>query len=112
MVEEYLLPIGTIIEKNDQKLMIVGYQYIEISNSIEIAYCMVPYPLGFSDIKNIVVLKEIGDATVIYRGLEDNVLYHEYVDNKRQICKELKKYNIQDVENTIGIIAQSMQEEF
>lgn len=79
-----LYSIGTIIEVDNVKCMIVGYQMVEKTKIDEYVNCYVitPYPIGFTD---------LGDLNIIPIDMVKDSLFDGFIDEKCRGFLENKK---------------------
>ena len=63
-----LLPLGTIINVNDNKLCIIGYGSVEKEATSISGYLCVMYPLGFTNIDKVLFIPYNLDFEIIVEG--------------------------------------------
>lgn len=75
--------VGTILEVPNTKQMVMGYRMIQDGERLSLAYLTVPYPLGFTSLKDVSLLSSKSDYRVICDG---------YVTEERQsVVRQLEK---------------------
>ncbi len=100
---EKIMPIGTIINKNNNIFCIVGYGDIEVNDKTICGYKMVPYPIGYLDIQRVFFISCEEPFVVISEGYSDSLsqkyleliqkifLLSEKIDRK-QLDTMIKEY--------------------
>lgn len=83
------LPVGTVIETQNEKSIIVGYSFREISEKLELCYVVLPHPLGFVR-NNRLSLIHADDVKIVSLGYEgpEYKLIAKYYDTLRTIASE------------------------
>ncbi len=104
MVRTNLLPIGSIIQKEDSKVMIVGYQQISEDNHIVNCYCVVPFPFGFSQLSDVFIIRKEAADQVVFKGYEDNALYQSYIEDKQLLFDSSEGMEVDKVQKAIDAI--------
>ncbi len=85
-----LLPIGSIVEYESEKLAIIGYTEVHTDNGYVTGYLIVPYPLGFMDKESIKLLPYDKVSGVVSEGYKNDSCekalntmeeLHEFISN-------------------------------
>lgn len=67
-MENRLLTIGTIVEKENYKFCVIGYGDIEEDEKIICGYYVVSYPLGYLDLERTFFIPKDTEMKVIAMG--------------------------------------------
>lgn len=98
-----LLPIGSIIEVNEIKLIVMGYREF-IADTYKFFYIVGVFPLGFTGAPQSVTLLPV-DASykIIFRGYE-SASVKKYLETKSKVFVSLHNVDLELVEDTIDQI--------
>lgn len=66
-----LLPIGSVIEVNHIALCVIGYATIPKEDKNVPGYYVVPYPMGYINIKKVFFIPTETEMEILERGYED-----------------------------------------
>lgn len=83
-------PIGTIVDINQEKAVIVGYTSVEKENHLRNAYVVLPYPQGYSSGQSLRIAEK-EDITLIAKGYESEQSKYltDYIDKTGEIAEKL-----------------------
>lgn len=94
-----LLIIGSVVEVNDSKLIIIGSRMMEYEGVMKLHYCVVPYPRGFTTVANVGIIPADAITNVICKGymseggekyLRGKTLLSQYIDGDSSEDAECK----------------------
>lgn len=78
-----ILPIGTVAQFGEQKIMIAGYTYCEVDNKQCMQYIAIPYPSGLISAEEIKIVN-YNAIEVISKGF-DSKAYNILADYLRRV---------------------------
>lgn len=106
-----LYPIGTIIEIAKIKYIILGYQQQVHNNAFLNGYIVAQYPIGFTEMKDLKVVKPKNIDKVVQEGFKESDLYHEYASRKARFFEKTKDMNPEEIEKGLGILVENIKRE-
>ena len=102
-----ILTIGSIIEKNDYKLIIVGYREIQ-DEKFDFCYIVGLFPFGFTGNTNSLSLLPIdSDFSILAKGYMD-ASGERYMSMFTEKVKSLKGITSDAVDKTLDLIIEKM----
>ena len=81
---EKLLPIGTAVEINNNKCIIVGYDDVEENDVYVHSYVVIPYPLGYVDEDSFRYVPVDAEMNELKKGYETEV-FDIYEQTRRSL---------------------------
>lgn len=85
-----LLPIGSIIEINSVKLIILGTEYIDMEQKFGFNYLVSLYPVGITNENSIFSVSVDSNYYLIHKGYEDNT-GKDYLNEHEGLYSEMKE---------------------
>ena len=100
-----LLPIGSIIEIENTKFAILGYDFT-CDEFIRLRYVISFYPLGYVNKKSVSLIDIEYDFKVLFVGYKSDD-YTMFADERIQLAKDLKSVNASEIEKVLDYINQT-----
>ena len=101
-----LLPIGSIIEIENTKFAILGYDFTR-DEFISFRYVIGFYPLGYVNQKSVSLIDIEYDFKVLFVGYK-NDNYTMFADKIIRLANDLKSVKANEVEKVIDYISQAL----
>ena len=76
-----LLPIGTVLEKEENKVMILGYYTETRENAFYHYYIVAGYPFGYIESSGLAAIPVGNDAKILMKGYESEA-FQKFIKNK------------------------------
>ncbi|MBQ4528368.1 MAG: DUF4176 domain-containing protein [Clostridia bacterium] len=107
-MSEYL-PVGSIINVNDTKLMIIGYELVDKDDKFVDGYTVVKYPMGYMKNESLFFVSVDAEFSVEWQGYsyDDG---NEWLEANKRFSDSIKSLDYQDAKNHLEYIITAIKE--
>ncbi len=105
-----LLPIGSVIQKNEILLSVIGYTTMQASGKNVCGYYVVPYPVGYVSLEKIFFIPEDSDYDLVESGFvtEDSRkvlnMLGQHLELSTQVSAEEYGKVVEKIKSTVDAI--------
>jgi len=99
-----LLPVGSILERNESKIAIVGY-YLDDEHT---CYSCVPYPFGLVSPEEVIQIDAYLDFDIIHTGYKNDT-YTQLMEFLDQLQASYEEFGAEEVSKTVSDILKQVQ---
>ena len=100
-----LLPVGSILERNESKIAILGY-YLDDENT---CYSCVPYPFGLVSPEEVIQIDAYSDFDIVHTGYKSEA-YSQFMEFLDQLQASFEEFGAEEVSKSVSDVLKQIEE--
>lgn len=109
MVKNKLYAIGSIIEVEGEKLVILGYEQEVVGDTMTGCYTVAPYPVGFMDAESTFLISVKAVDRVIFNGYMDKVFFPPYIKRQEELFDSCEQISAKKLQEMLQILEKTIE---